>query len=118
VEGGEERELVGGVRLYIYWVRNRPTPSDLAGRYGVGRLIEVIGGRHVGPWVACGSGREAAACLPQFSFSLTFIIRSEITGIMLRSTCCERNRKQFYIFVASATGIMQRLVVFISNDKI
>jgi hypothetical protein len=84
VEGGEERELVGGVRLYIYWVRNRPTPSDLAGRYGVGRLIEVIGGRHVGPWVACGSGREAAACLPHFSFSLTFIIRSEITGIMLR----------------------------------
>jgi hypothetical protein len=54
VEGGEERELVGGVRLHIYWVRNRSTPSDLAVRYGVGGLIEVIGGRHVGPWVACG----------------------------------------------------------------
>jgi hypothetical protein len=44
VEGGKERELVVGVRLNIYWVRNGSAPSDLGVRYGVGRLIARVGG--------------------------------------------------------------------------
>jgi hypothetical protein len=61
VEGGKERELVCGVTPIIYWVRKRSTPSDLVVRYGVGRLIEVTGDRHVGTRTACGSDEVGEA---------------------------------------------------------
>ena len=44
VEGGKERELVVGVRLNIYGVRNGSAPSDLGVRYAVGRLIARVSG--------------------------------------------------------------------------
>jgi len=44
VEGGKERELVVGVRLNIYRVRNGSAPSDHGVRYGVGRLIARVSG--------------------------------------------------------------------------
>lgn len=49
VEGGKKRELVVGVRLYIYWVRNGSAPSDLGSSLWC-RPSDLGGG-----WLTCGA---------------------------------------------------------------